>query len=122
MGVPVRADADILIGKFTGDDADIKGNVVGVGGDTFKDNCPLWTYILAETEEVSTTVNTTDGDKAITTRRLGPVGGRIVAETIVGIMAGDSSSYLSQDPLWQPSLAVDGAFGLREFVAAALRR
>lgn len=122
MGVPVLADSEILIGKFTGDPADIKGDIVTVGGDAFKGNCPLWTYVLAETEEVDTSVKTTGGDKLIKTRRLGPVGGRIVAETFVGILAGDGSSFLNLNPLWTPSLAVNGVFGLPELVAAALQK
>lgn len=120
MGVPALADSEILIGKFTDDPADIKGDIVSQGGDAFKGNCPLWTYILAETVEAPQTVQTTDGAKHLKTRRLGPVGGRIVAETIVGLLAYDSSSYLNQDPLWQPSLARNGTFGLREFVLTAL--
>jgi len=121
MGVPVLPDSEILIGKFTGDANDIKGDIVAVAGDAFKGTCPLWTYVLAETEEVVTTFKTTDGDKLIKTRHLGPVGGRIVAETFVGILAGDSSSFLNLNPLWTPSLAVNGVFGLRELVAAALQ-
>ena len=121
MGVPVLADSEILIGKFTGDAGDIKGDIVTVAGDAFKGNCPLWTYVLAETEEVVIKFETTDGDKPIKTRRLGPVGGRIVAETFVGMLAGDSSSFLNLNPLWTPSLAVNGVFGLRELVAAALQ-
>jgi hypothetical protein len=121
MGIPVLPDSKILIGQFTGNPADIKGDIVTEGGDAFKGNCPLWTYVLAETEEVDVKVATTDGDKKIKTRRLGPVGGRIVAETLVGILEGDSSSFINQDPLWQPSLAVNGVFGLRELVATALQ-
>jgi hypothetical protein len=48
------------------------------------------------------------------------VGGRIVAETFIGILLTDSSSYLAQDPLWTPSLAVNGRFGLRELIASVL--
>ena len=121
MGVPPLPDEKILIGKFsTGDDKDIKGDIVTVAGPAFKNKCPLWTYVLAETEEVTVAFKTTDGEKPIKTRRLGAVGGRIVAETFVGLLAGDSSSYLNQDPLWQPSLAEGGEFGLRELVAFAL--
>ena len=47
-------DSEILIGKFTDDARDIKGNIVTVAGDAFKGKCPLWTYVLAETEEVVT--------------------------------------------------------------------
>ena len=60
------------------------------------------------------------GEKKIKTRRLGPVGGRIVAETFAGLLLGDSSSYLSQNPLWTPTMAVNGVFGLRELIASAL--
>ena len=120
MGVRVLEDSEIKIGKFTGDPADIKGNVVDQGGAAFAGNCPLWTYVLAETEEVNTKFKTTDGTKTLKTRRLGKVGGRIVTETFVGILTGDSSSYLNQNPLWKPSYAIDGEFGLRELVKAAL--
>ncbi len=123
MGVKPLADKDILIGKFTGDANDIKGSIIdpAVGGMIFADNCPLWTYVLAETIEDVVSFATTDGKKQIKTRRLGLVGGRIVAETFVGLLLGDSSSYLAQDPLWtpDPSLMENGHFGLREFIKFA---
>ena len=85
------------------------------------ENCPLWTYVLAETVETAVTITTTQGNKTITTRKLGPVGGRIVAETFVGLLLGDSSSFLVQNPLWTPTLAVHGVFGLRELITTALQ-
>jgi hypothetical protein len=123
MGISPLADDEIKIGKFTGDAADIKGSVVDVGGPAFAGNCPLWTYVLAETEEVTVDFATTDGTQSISTRRLGPVGGRIVAETFAGLLAADSSSFLNMDPLWMPDpdlAGADGSFGLRELIAAAL--
>jgi hypothetical protein len=124
MGVKPLSDAEILIGQFTGKDEDIRGNILDpkLGGKVFADNCPLWAYVLAETKPKRTTFRTSDGDKRIETRQLGPVGGRIVAETIVGLLAGDSSSFLSQHPLWRPErrLTRAGKFGLRELIAAAL--
>jgi hypothetical protein len=120
MGLHPLADAEILIGKFTGDAADILGPITTVAGPAFADNCPLWTYVLAETVEVPVTLATTGGDITIKSRKLGPVGGRIVAETFAGLMIGDSKSYLAQDPLWQPSLAVNGKFGLRDLIKTAL--
>jgi len=120
MGVKPLHDREIMIGKFTGDPADIITTVDTLAGGVFKNNCPLWTYVLAETVETEVTLRTTKGDKKIKTRKLGPVGGRIVAETFVGLLLGDSSSYLAQDPLWTPSLAVNGVFGLRELIATAL--
>ena len=119
MGLVPLADNKIVIGKFTGDPADIIGPIDSIHA-AFKNNCPLWTYVLAETTESDVKVETTAGAKKIKTRKLGPVGGRIVAETIAGLMLGDSSSYLSQNPLWKPTMAVSGVFGLRELIAAAL--
>src|SRR5215472_12850447 len=121
MGLVPLKDNQIRIGKFTGDPADIVTTVDKVGdGKGFVENCPLWTYVLAETIESTDTLKTLQGDKKITTRRLGPVGGRIVAETFVGLLLADSSSYLSLDPLWEPKLAIEGVFGLRELVLRAL--
>jgi hypothetical protein len=120
MGIEPLEDNKILIGKFTGDDEDIKGPVTDFSP-AFKGNCPLWTYILAETKEVMVTVKTKQGDKQLKTRKLGRVGGRIVAETFIGLMLCDSSSYFVQDPIWKPSKAnAQGRFGLREFVKTAL--
>lgn len=54
------------------------------------DNTPLWYYILYEAKELK-------GGK-----RLGPVGSRIVAEVIIGLIQGDKTSFLNQDPKWVP--------------------
>jgi hypothetical protein len=59
-------------------------------------------------------------DKIITTPRSGPVGGRIVAEVFLGLMHGDTHSYLSLDPTWHPVAGVD--YALKDFVQYALGR
>ena len=121
MGLIPLSDDKILIGKFTGDPADIVSTVAALGdGTSFAGNCPLWTYILAETVESTVVLKTLEGDKPIKTRKLGPVGGRIVAETFVGLLLADSSSYVSLNPLWEPTLQVNGVFGLRELIQHAL--
>ena len=119
MGLVPLEDKDILIGKFTDNSADIVDPITSVDP-AFTGNCPLWTYILAETVETDVTIQTTKGEETIKTRKLGSVGGRIVAETIVGLLAYDSQSYVSQNPLWTPSQAMNDKFGLREFIASAL--
>lgn len=53
---------------------------------------PLWYYVLREAELVE------DG------LRLGPVGGRLVGEVVVGLPRCDTASYLSFDPGWRPTL------------------
>ena len=122
MGLVPLTDDKIIIGKFTGDSGDVLGPINTMGdGKSFVENCPLWTYILAETIESNVTVKTLEGDKHISTRKLGPVGGRIVAETFVGLLLADSSSYLSLNPLWKPTaLMTNGVFGLRELIKTAL--
>jgi hypothetical protein len=53
---------------------------------------PLWYYILREAEVRENGL------------RLGAVGGRIVAEVLLGLLAKDPSSYLRHDPTWRPFL------------------
>lgn len=52
---------------------------------------PLWLYILAEGA-------LTNG------QRMGPVGGRIVAEVLIGLLECDHSSYLGSNRSWYPEL------------------
>jgi hypothetical protein len=120
MGIEPLKDSEILIGKATGAAGDIKGPITKFS-DAFSDNCPLWAYVLAEAKEVTVAVKTKQGDKSILTRKLGPVGGRIVAETFIGLLLADSTCYFTVNPIWKPSKAnAQGQFGLREFIKAAL--
>ncbi len=68
---------------------------------------PLWFYVLREAQVFE------DG------QRLGPVGGRIVAEVIIGLLLGDRDSYLRQDPDWKPSYGHDGAFTMVDLLKTA---
>ncbi|MGZ8634027.1 MAG: peroxidase family protein [Solirubrobacteraceae bacterium] len=71
-------------------------------------HAPLWYYVLKEAEKVA------DG------KSLGPVGGRIVAEVLIGLLAADPLSYLSVEPGWRPPLANEnGEFGMPELVRFA---
>jgi hypothetical protein len=121
MGVPPLSDKDILIGKATGaagDAAAIDDKNLNLPA-VFKDNCPLWTYILAEAilnqEDVRIPVQE---NVTIKTPRLGPVGGRLVAEVLLGLLFGDPHSLLTLDPCWQPSGGP--AYALKDFVKYAL--
>jgi hypothetical protein len=60
---------------------------------------PLWYYILAE------------GKTAADGLHLGPVGGRIVAETLIGLQRADPTSYLAVAPGFRPFLGTDLALG-----------
>jgi len=111
MGVPVLKDVDIVIGKAVDDpeDGDVRGTITDLIKNntlpgTFKGKCPLWTYILAEAakNQEKVTIPVTE-KKQISTPRLGPVGGRIVAEVFLGLMFGDNDSFLNLEPNWQPA-------------------
>jgi hypothetical protein len=57
---------------------------------------PLWFYILREADVFA------DG------LHLGAVGGRIVAETFIGLLQNDPTSYLTAEPSWAPTLPSAG--------------
>ena len=102
----------ILIGKF--EDKPETQNIEDINP-VFEDNCPLWTYCLAETVN-----HTVPGHAGVNSRLLGAVGGRIVAETFAGLLVNDSQSFLGQNPRWTPEIGDGRTFGLKEFVRFAL--
>src|SRR5262249_53850808 len=83
---------------------ELKGYGLGLERST-----PLWYYVLKEAEL------TEDG------LHLGPVGGRIVAEVILGLLRADPNSYLSYDVNWHPSLPSrqPGDFRMVDFLTFA---
>ena len=66
------------------------GNVARAQG--LEHQTPLWYYILKEAQIKG------KGE------HLGPVGSRILAEVFVGILQGDSNSFLAQNRAWTPDL------------------
>ena len=75
-------------------------------GPGWPDGTPLWFYTLKEAEHLE------HGD------RLGPVGGRIVTEVLLGLLRADPATYLAADPNWQPTLPRTGPmFGLTDLLA-----
>ena len=115
MDVDALKDDDIVIGKATDAKDPDAVKIVSVSK-VFAKNCPLWTYILAEAMHNVEPVKV--AGVTINTPKLGPVGGRIVAEVLLGLLFGSPSSFLSQNPSWTPTIAP--SFGLPEFVKYAL--
>jgi hypothetical protein len=118
MGVRPLRDDQILVGKATGDPADTV--ILSSLAPSFAGKAPLWTYVLAEA--TAKAFNIRDGEIVEPQRapmRLGPVGGRIVAETFVGLMAADRSSILYETS-FRPYRAYmrNGEFGFREIILA----
>ena len=111
MGIPPLDEEHLRVGKANED-----GNRKGRKGNKrlvdvnpkFRDNAPLWYYILAEAQQ-----QFVRNDTPI---HLGEVGGRIVGEVFVGLMMEDSNSFLRQNPLFIP----EKKFGGRAFKMADL--
>jgi hypothetical protein len=85
MRVPVLGPSDL---------SDIAGVYAPFAAST-----PLWYYILAEAKAIEDGFN------------LGPVGGRIVTETLIGLLRADPTSYLRVFPRFQPFLGTDLQLG-----------
>jgi hypothetical protein len=78
MGAPVLAPSELSELQY-----------LGVGFDT---STPLWYYTLKEAQVMAEGLH------------LGPVGGRIVAEVIIGLLQTDPNSWVATKPSWQPTL------------------
>ena len=89
----------------------------------FVDKAPLWFYVLAEAQNEWR--KKAKGKSAAAANKigvtLGPVGGRIVAETLIGLLLADSHSYLNQYPKWVPEVGDKGKeFKMGDFIKYAL--
>lgn len=84
---------------------------VGLAEHGWHAETPLWLYILKEADVLH------DGE------HLGPVGGRLVGEVLVGIVDADPASFRAVDPSWTPTLPArrPGAFGLADVLVPARR-
>jgi hypothetical protein len=87
------------MGEHRDEDLNIEG--------AFAKNAPLWYYILAE------------ADTVYRGEQLGPVGGRIVMETIVGLLMEDGHSFLRQHPEWKPRKDNPEKFGIADLIREA---
>ena len=81
-------------------------------GQDLDGSTPLWYYVLKEAEVMA-------GGLC-----LGPVGGRIVGEVIIGLLQLDRHAFLSVEPQWRPTLPtrngeVTGDFRMVDFLTFA---
>jgi heme peroxidase len=87
LGLPAGQDVAVAMGIKPLTNAQL-----GLTEPGWKNKAPLWFYILKESELLGG-------------RKLGPVGGRIVAEVILGLMALDKASYFNANPSFTPGAA-----------------
>ena len=113
MRVDPIPDEHLRVGKATAEDAGTNVELTQISSE-FGHNAPLWLYLLAEAQQQFRTDETPI--------RLGPVGGRIVAEVLVGLLLGDRHSFLAMNPEWRPfeDFTRNGRFEMGDFVARAL--
>jgi hypothetical protein len=116
MGLVPVADANLRIGKAVVADWDTNPTLVSIDK-SFEDNAPLWCYVLAEAlYEWVVRAKGKGGKGNEEPLRLGTVGGRIVAETLIGLLLADGHSYLRQAPNWKP----DKIRSMGDLLSAAL--
>ena len=104
FGLPTGQDVARAMGELplTPDELD---DVQACG---FDKETPLWFYILRE------------ADVYHNGRQLGPVGGRIVAEVLIGLLEGDRLSFVQANPKWKPSLGrTPGEFTMVDLLEVA---
>jgi hypothetical protein len=72
----------------------LSADQVGIASTGWKGETPLWYYILRE------------ADACTGGHRLGPVGGRIVTEVLVGLVDADATSFRRNSRDWRPQKTV----------------
>ncbi|MFN8634907.1 MAG: heme peroxidase family protein [Chloroflexota bacterium] len=95
--------------KATGVGEELSNDKLGLTRPAWQGEAPLWFYILKEAEL------STGG------QQLGPVGGRIVAEVILGLLAYDRSSYVYANPPFTPERLVGPPADTKHTMADILR-
>lgn len=94
LGLPAGREVALAMSEEPLSDAELQPAGLALDADLAQaviDDTPLWYYCLCEAQAKA-------GGK-----HLGPVGGRIVAEVIVGLIEADPGSYLRLNPRWKPA-------------------
>lgn len=119
LGLPPIADEELVIGKAIAGSRKRPITRVAPG---FAGNAPLWAYILSEAQVTSWKNADPRADKNAIPIKLGPVGGRLVAEVFASLLRGDPTSYLYAKPQFAPikDFTQAGRFGLAELINVAL--
>jgi hypothetical protein len=107
MGLEPINDENLRVGKAVVEDWDTNPTLVSLHP-SFEGKAPLWYYVLAEAQyEWVQRAQAKGGKGNEEPLRLGTVGGRIVAETLIGLLWADGHSYLRQAPNWKPDTIRD---------------
>jgi hypothetical protein len=111
LGVPAGQDVARAMGitPLTDDQLFSEVSLSDAAKADLSGHAPLWFYILKEAEALAGSAH------------LGPVGGRLVAEVLIGLLVADPLSYLRVDPTWRPTLPArnPGEFQLSDLINLA---
>jgi hypothetical protein len=82
---------------------------IGLGAHGWQGETPLWYYVMRESAVRQDGV------------QLGAVGGRIVAEALIGLLEADPTAYFAAVPTWRPTLpaATPGDFAIADLLRFA---
>ncbi len=95
--------------KDTNDQRDkVKRDWVDGNTGVLRNNTPLWYYILREAEYYGVTNDLNEPWVGFGGQHLGPVGSRIVAETLVGLLWLDKNSFLHDSRGFRPMPQITG--------------
>jgi hypothetical protein len=99
LGVPAGPDVAQAMGEEPLSEEQLELDKARVPSDAIRaellSSTPLWYYVLREAAALH-------GGQ-----QLGRVGGRIVAEVLIGLLQCDPQSYLREQPTWKPTLPCD---------------
>ena len=122
MGIDPVSSRDLKVGKATVEGLAVNRSITAYG-ESFQNAAPLWFYVLAEAQALwAEDAGQSTGSKAkrdAIPSRLGPVGGRIVAESFIAMMARDKNSVLHAGADWAPRFTRDGRFAMPELLGQA---
>jgi len=122
LGFEPIQDKDLRVGKASVDGLTDNRSITDYG-ESFRGKAPLWFYVLAEAQQdwCSRVLNMNGNPLAKNTvsNQLGPVGGRLVAETFVALMDLDPTSVLHAPASWRPSYGIGDGFGIVDLVRTA---
>jgi hypothetical protein len=120
LGETPIPDKKLVIGKATARDPKTPLAKIATG---FAGKAPLWAYILSEAQVKSWEAHPGVAKNDIPIK-LGPVGGRIVAEVFAALLCGDPTSYIRRKTRFRPipEFTRDEKFGLAELINVALGR
>lgn len=110
LGLPAGPDVARAMGHDPLDASALRLGTVPITEDVrdaLLAGAPLWFYVLAEAAALCAGTH------------LGPVGGRIVAEVLLGLVEADPNSYLHATPAFTPRFGSDSEFTMADLVRFA---